>query len=260
VTVTNWSEKKVGSGGAAPGLIWEGKKPEDFVEILAAANRYSVVPDPAGSSTNVIKVECNNTDILPAGTTDPRAQALSPSLYFEGSNTWMHTKIFLPKEFPPLQEGKFFLLCEMFGSPAEGSPTWALYIGKSEGIERFYWQRNSTYGFDIPWEGITTPIERGVWNDIYVRLFYANRYNGGRVEMYFNGKQIEFFNPATSFNPGALPASKLLVMNVEDFASNEAANCMYIGQYRKVNTPGMEGTVTIYFWPIKLGMTKASVE
>jgi hypothetical protein len=249
------------SSAAKAGLLFEGASVADFTELVsAAAERVAVVPDPAGSTQEVIRVECNNADVFPLTPTEnPRAQLLTPPLWYPRADLWVHGKVFLPNSLPTIQAGKFFQLLELFSPPFEGSPPWQLALGVEEGKEIPFFPRNATYGFDQPWQGNDVAIQRGVWNDFYVRLFFANNLQGGRLEMWWNGAQITFFKPGTSFNPGGKGETTRLLFSLEEASDNEGAAQFYLGNYRAHNTAGMEGTVTLYYWPLKIGTSKRAV-
>jgi hypothetical protein len=246
------------------GLLWTPQSAADLHEVISASERVSMVADPLGSGAQVFKVECNNADISPITPTgDPRAQCLSPSLLTSGADIWIHGKLLCPTAMPAIVEGKWFQLLQIFGPPfggANGAATWTLQLKKEGGKEYPFWQRNNTYGYDIPWEGENVPLERNVWLEYYLRIRFANLLYGGAVELWWQGKQIEFFHPGTSYNPFGHEANqKSLAMSTEDAGNNEGPNQFYFGNYRQHNTTGMEGTVTIYHWPPKIGLTKLAV-
>lgn len=249
-----------GGGSGVTGLLWTPAVLSDWHQIISAPNRVSIVNDPIGTQGKVLQVDCNNADIEPITPTgDPRAQLLTPALLYPGADLWLHFKILFPVGFPAFVAGNFFQFFEIFAPPFAGSSSVSLFANVEGGKERVFWQRNSQGGFDIPWEGNKVPIVRGEWIDIYVRNYFNNIAFNGFVEMWYQGVQLEFFNPETSFNPGAHEATKQLIMSTEDLSNNEGPCNIYLGQYRKHNTPGMEGTTTVYITPPKLGLAKSAV-
>lgn len=244
-----------------PNLIFYGQRLDDFAQVLAAPGRVTEVIDPAGSNERVFRLLTKNEDIEPITPTgDPRAQLITPSLWYPGAEYYVHGKTFFPLSFPVLTEGQFFQYTEIFGWPFEGVAPYALYVAMEEGKEFHRWQRNATYGFDVPWD-YQFPLERGKWVDWIVRVRLAegppNKEHGGLIEMWFNGVKVPFFNPAYSYNPKGHAETSALVMSILDLSNDENANAFYIGQYRKHNS--MEEAV-IYQAPLKIGLTKESVE
>lgn len=259
MTVTNPGSSS--SAGAAAGLLYAPTSTADYREVQSAPERVSLVSDPLGQlSEKVLKVDCSNADVFPiTATENPRAQLLSPPLFYPGAELWVHQKVMFPASLPEIKNGFFFQFMQLYGPPAESTAPLQLQLNKLEGVECIIWQRNPTYGFDIPWMSLTTPLQRSHWYDFYIRMGFGptEGVGLGTVELYWDGNQIEFFKAGTS--EGAHAATKRLKMGLLDFTINELASVYYFGNYRKHNTPGMEGTVSLYFTQPKIGLTKTAV-
>ncbi len=243
------------SAASSPsGLLLNPKTVADYQETLCRPGAFQEVADPSGGADKILACTVLNTDGAPiTPTEDPRGQLLTPCLWWPNSGFWVKGKVMFPLAFPALAENKFFQYCEIFGFPFEGSPPFQLAL-RREGAEEFHcWQRNATYEFDFPWM-YAAPLRRGVPEEFVIHYVYEEQ---GVIELWWNGVQVEFFNPASSFNPKGHEATKRLVMKTLDASNNKGANRFYYGQYRK---KGLFETATTYHWPLKFGLTKASVE
>jgi len=103
--------------------------------------------------------------------------------------------------------------------------------------------------FDVPWR---MPLEKERWINVLVHEQLATN---GFVEMWIDGNPIAFFGGGT-YNPnGVIPAQRL-AMALLDSSNNSGGNSVILQNYRAV---GMFPSVTVYEWPLKIGLTRESV-
>jgi hypothetical protein len=230
---------------ADPDLIFDGGQIGDFGLIQAAPDAISEVADPAGSGKQVLKLTVDDGDVAPVTPTEnPRAQALSPGVIHNGDDFWLETKFLLPADLPQIPS--WFGLVSIYGAPFDGPSPWCIEINEDE----FRWQRNGNSDWDIPWRA---PLIKGSWVTILTHERFAD---DGFIEMWVNGKQINFFAPG-NHNPNHHPQTTRLEMATMDSSNYAAPNAAKIMQYRKV---GMFKSASVYFDHLKLGKTRASVE
>ena len=232
---------------APAGLLFEGDQIEDFARNQSAPGAVTEVADPLGGSEEALQMAVSDADIYPITPTEnPRAQLLSPAIIDPGEEFWWSAKFYLPPDFPSWVPGWLTVLQGPYGPPFYGTPPFHLEINGDE----LRWQRNSTYGWDIPWR---TPIVRGEWVEIVLHQRFAS---DGFVEMWVNGERATFF-AAGAHNPAGIAPSQRLNMKTRDASNNGGANFNVIQNYRKV---GMFGSVTLLHGPMLIGNTKAAVE
>jgi hypothetical protein len=229
-------------------VLFDGSHLTNFEEVRGAAGTITEVSDPLGSGKTVFKTTVTNSQVYPSSPfSNPRADAVSPSFLEEGDEFWLKTKIMVPKSFPKSISGGM-LLTSIIGAPAAGSPPWSL----STYGEDLSWQRNETYGYDIPWE---MSLERENW----IGIVLHERLDGGGagwVEMWVNGEQVTFFDPETSWNPNEEPETVRLQMATMDESNNAGPNNAKIVQSREL---GAAATATVYFGPLLIGQARADV-
>jgi polysaccharide lyase-like protein len=220
---------------SASGLLFDGSQIGDFDQIQAAPGAITEVSDPAGSGENSFKMTVDDRDVYPVTPTDnPRAQALSPALIHPGDEFWLSTKFMLPTDLPSIKG--WMSLVSVYGAPFNGPGPWGIEVADNE----LRWERNGTYHWDIPWR---MPLVKGQW----VTVLLHERFAGdGFVEMWINGQQVDFAGGAGS----------RLSMQTMDSSNDGGANAAKIMQYREA---GMFDTASVYFGPLKLGTTRASV-
>jgi Polysaccharide lyase len=232
-----------GPGSAVP--IFDGARIVDFPAEYAAEGAISEVPDPVGSGEDVLKFTVLNRDVFPVTPTEnPRAELVSPNIVRRGMNVWLATKFLVPRSYPAFRSG-WVSLVSFYGPPFDSSSPWQLELG----VEGLQWQRNSTYGFDIPFQA---PLVRERWTTLLVHERFARK---GLVEMWIDGRPIRFFG-ADTYNPHNHPATRRLKMATVDRSNGRGPNSARLMQYRKA---GMFGEGTIYFGPLRVGRTRASV-
>jgi len=236
------------AGRADAALTFNGSSLAAFESVRGASGTITEVADPLGSGKTVFKTTVANTDVAPASPfANPRADAISPAIVEEGDDFWMQTKMLFPASFPGSIPGEM-LLSSIYGPPSAGSPPWQL---TTDG-EYIAWQRNGTYGWDVPW---AVPLEREKWLHIVMHQRFDEA-GKGFVEMWLNGERIKFFNPASSWNPNKVAETNHLTMATMDETNDGGPNDAKIVQSREL---GAASTATVYFGPLRLGDTRADV-
>ena len=219
-----------------------------FSKVESAPGRVTEVSDPLGSGKTVFSVKVNDEDVEPiTATENPRAQLYSPAYIEQGDDLWLRTEFLLPTGFPAIPG--WLNMVTIYGPPFAGSAPWSLEVANEE----LLWQRNGTYGWDIPW-GV--PVERGKWTSVLLHERFDEA-GKGFVEMWIDGERIQFFDPATSWNPSEAAETNHLTMATLDETNGSGANTARIGQYREV---GMFGTGTVYFRPLRVGESRGDVD
>ena len=227
---------------AAPIHRFAGARIADFPLSYGAPGAIAAVPDPLGSGERAVRMRVADGDVEPlTPTDDPRAQLVSPDLIGPGDNVWLATRFLVPASYPEIDPDGWVTLVEIYGPPFYGTSPWRLeLVGGS-----LQWQRNRTYDFDMPFK---RPLARGRWIRALVHERFGER---GFVEMWIDGRPVEFFS-----RPGGRPAVRRLRMATMDRSNDEGLNSVRIGQYREA---GMFARGTIYFGPLAVGPTRASV-
>ena len=200
--------------------------------------------DPLGSGESVISMNVHNQDVYPVTPTEnPRAELISPDIIEPGDEFWLSTKFLLPEDMPSVPG--WLSLVSLYGPPFEGASPWHVAVDDNE----LRWQRNETYGYDIPW---SAPLIKGSWVTVLAHERFGT---DGWVEMWIDGQQIEFFKPG-SFNPNHIAATTRLEMQTMDASNGAGPNSAKIMQYREA---GMIEDATVFFGPLRLGTTRESV-
>ncbi len=234
------------AGRAAPPPLFSGSGIDDFRALHAVPGAITEVPDPAGSGETVLRLDVSNRDVYPLTPTEnPRAELLSPDVVRPGRSVWLATEFFVPADYPAVRGGEWVSLVEIYGAPYRGSSPWSLELAGNS----LQWQRNSTYGFDIPYKA---PLVRGRWTTVLVHEHFSTR---GFVAMWIDGRPIKFFSQGT-YNPSRHAPVRRLKMATMDHSNGAGRNSARIMQYRKA---GMFGEGTIYFGALKVGRTRASL-
>jgi hypothetical protein len=222
------------AGKETSGLLFDGSHIGDFNQLQEAPGAITEVPDPAGSGETDFAMTVSDQDVYPLTPTDnPRAQALSPPLIEQGDEFWLQTKFMLPENLPTVKG--WMSLMQIYGAPFNGSSPWEIDVAENE----ILWQRNGTYDWDIPWR---MPLVKGRWISVLLHERFAG---DGWVEMWIDGQQVSFFESDTR-----------LAMQTMDSSNDGGPNAAKIMQYREA---GMFASASVYFGPLKLGTTRASV-
>jgi hypothetical protein len=240
------------SGPQAPGRQapeaprFSGSTVGAFPMTYAAPGAIAEVPDPLGAGRNVLKMTVHDRDVYPITPTDnPRAGLVSPNLLQHGMEVWFATEFLVPNRYPRVPAGGWVSLMSFYGPPFHNSSPWQLELAG----RNLQWQRNSTYDFDIPFK---QPLRRGQWVSV---LMHERFDRHGFVELWIDGEPIEFFDGDT-YNPHRIAPTRRLKMATRDQSNNRGPNSARIAQYRRA---GMFNVGTLYFGPLRVGPTRASV-
>jgi hypothetical protein len=214
--------------------------------VQSAPGAVSEAPDPAGSGQSVFKLTVKDSDVFPITPTEnPRAEMLSPSAIRAGQEFWFSSRFYLPSSFPASLSGWMNVMQGPYGYPWNGPPPWHVEVNGSN----LRWTRNSTYGWDVPWQ---MPLTRGAWVSVMVHERFGE---DGWIEMWINGQPITFFGGGT-YNPNHVAPTQHLAMKTMDRSNNQGTNSVYLQSYRKA---GILGSVTSYAGSLTIGKTRASV-
>lgn len=230
-------------------LLFSASRISEFPTLQAAPGAVTEVPDPAGGGGTAIDMTVKESDKSFFEDGKPRAQLLSPAIFVPGTEFWWHSRFFLPADFPSSVSRWINVMQGPYGPPYAGSPPWS--IGLDEGSD-LRWQRNGTYGWDIPW---SMPLVRNRWVDV---LLHERFGTDGWVEMWIDGQQVTFFGSGNTVNdnPNHESPTQRLNMKTMDASNNGGANAAYLQNYR---APNWIESVTIYHGPMEIGKTRASV-
>lgn len=227
--------------------LFSGTHIASFAMNQSAPGAISEVASPTGNDETALQMTVSNSDVYPVTPTEnPRAQLLSPALFTSGGEFWWHSKFFLPADFPTSIPGWLAVMEGPYGPPFEGPPPFSVQLhGETMG-----WQRNSTYGYDIPWE---VPMVRDKWIDVVTHFRFGT---DGFVELWVDGEQITFFADSP-YNPNHEAPTTRLQMATEDASNDGGTNFAAIQSYREA---GMFRSVSLLQGPMLIGTTRASVE
>jgi Polysaccharide lyase len=234
------------SAAAPSDLLFSATHLSDFWLRQSGPNAISEAPDPAGSGQSVFKLTVSDNDSYPVTPTEnPRAEMLSPPTIEAGDEIWWSAKFFLPADFPASTPNFVTLLQGPYGQPWNGTPPF--HIEANGGVLK--WQRNSTYGWDVPWQ---MPLVRNQWVSFLIHERFGS---DGWIELWVNGQPVTFFGSG-SYNPNHVGATQHLAMQTMDSSNYAQPNSIYLQQYRK---KGMYPSLTVYHGPLKIGTTRAAV-
>jgi hypothetical protein len=245
--VSSCSSSSIAYVNDAEHILFEGAHIADFAEPIAKPGAISEVPDPLGSGRPVLMFTVHDDDIIGKDTPEepgnPRAQLPSPTFIESGDEFWLRSKLLIPASFPSVPD--WMTLVSVFGAPFDGTSPWRFEVNDDE----FIYQRNNTYGSDIPW---AAPLIKGSWVEVMLHERFGKE---GWLEFWFNGTKVKFFGPE-SWNPGEHPETEKLEMATMDSSNDESPNSVRIGQYRKRH---MFEVGSIHYQFIKVGTTRESV-
>lgn len=234
-------------GRAAAPLLFSGARLGDFPTVYAAPGAITEVPDPVSSGEEVLSFDVRNRDVYPITPTEnPRAILASPNFLRPGEEIWLATRFLVPRSYPVVPRGGWVSLLSFYGPPFDSSSPVQLELSGRD----LQWERNRTYGFDSPFR---QPLAKGRWTSVLLHERFARH---GFVELWVDGRQIEFFDGST-YNPHRHAPTRRLKMATRDRSNDTGPNSARIGQYRKAN---MFKQATIYFGGLRVGRTRASVE
>ncbi len=252
----------VSNGGGATGeappsepgrVIWNGDVSTGDLSQYAlvqqcAPDRTTVVPDPLGGDRKAIRFRVADTDVKPCTPTiNPRAQALSPSLLEEGEDYWVGYSVLVPRDFPVTRQrgDNWISLASIYGPPYKGAGPSTMYMNTSPGVNRFYYRRNGTSGYDTTW---SMPLVRGRWVDfaIHVRLSRSAK----------RGFREQWVNAGSGWRRSRFNGRKSLATATIDAANNRGANFSKVSLYFR---RGILRSGTLYFADHKIGTSFRSV-
>jgi hypothetical protein len=249
--VSSCSASSIAYTEASKDILFEGSHVRNFDFLMECGEAIRDVVDPLGSGRTVIDFTVHNSDNVGnegepgcTPTTNPRAEALTDEFIEAGDEFWLRGKFLIPIGFPSVP--KWMMLAEIYGEPFGGTSPWRMAIQEDE----FRFQRNATYGWDIPWGA---PEVKGTWNEFMIHERFGH---DGWLEFWWNGIKQKFFGPSGWYNPRKEPATENLAMETMDFSNDAAPNSLRIGQYRASN---MFEVGSIYFQFIKMGTSRESV-
>ncbi len=228
-------------------LLFKATHIEEFWLNQSAPGAVTEVPDPAGSGESVFQMTVGDKDVYPITPTEnPRAELVSTPTINPGDELWWSSKFYLPSSFPSSIPSWLTLMEGPYGSPFNGTPPWHIEVSG----EHIQWSRNGTYNWDVPWQ---MPLVKNSWVSVMVHEKFASE---GWVEMWIDGKPIDFFS-ASTYNPNHVAPTQRLKMQTMDASNDTGPNAIHLMNYRKV---GMFNSVTLDEGPLAIGTTQESVE
>lgn len=221
---------------------------EEFTDKIHP-ERISVVDDPVlGSARKVLKFEVYNSDTGP--TDNPRAQIETPYDFAEGDDRYAGFSYYFPSSFPTQlpSQGWVSLGSIAYGPPYEGAGPLSLRVqNEVDGSgAQLRWQRNDTYGNDIPWIGPKLDDVKGQWVDFVIRTKLAADPAEGFVELWMN--------TGTGWQRQKLSGQDRLHMKTYDSANDGGPNNSRLGLYYRKDIPG---PLTLYQGPLRIASAGA---
>ncbi len=202
--------------------------------------RISVVDDPVlGDVRKVMRFTVQDGDIGP--TQNPRAQVETPKMLRGGDEFWVGWSTLFPTDWPdrlPSGGESWITLSELYGPPYAGAAP--VKLGMRSGAAALTWQRNSEYGWDIPWE--LGPIQKNRWYDQVLRVKLSSDPKVGFVELYVN--------TGGGWQQQTLGGSARLHMRTMDSSNGGGPNYHKLALYRK---RGMYPVLTVFHAEHRVG-------
>lgn len=195
----------------------------------------SWVDAPEGEPDLVAKISVSNidgTELDPQGvkiTSNPRGELKSPA-FPNDQEVWWSFCYYLPEDFPASINGWWNIAEGPYGPGWNGSPPFELDL-RGNGIG---WHTNSHFPGG----------ERDVWREPYTR----GKKHSILVRRLLNGIGV--------YHDGDLKAS--MTFPTIDPSNSPGPQHYILQNYRKRDM--YTGTATIYYWPLKIGTTRESVE
>jgi hypothetical protein len=206
--------------------------------------RISIEDDPIlGSARKAMKFTVYDSDTGP--TEDPRAQVETPASLTSGQEFWAGWSTLFPSDWPslPCGVGAWLTVESVYGKPySDASP---VHLGMRGCSGALTWQRNSTYGWDIPWE---VPITRGKWMDFTIHERLSQDASVGFVEIYLN--------TGSGWQQQKLNGQPRLYMKTLDSSNYIGPNDMHLELYRM---KGMFDKLSVYHAAHKIGTSFSAV-
>lgn len=202
--------------------------------------RISVVDDPIlGGDRKVMQFTVLDDDIGP--TAHPRAQVETPKMIRGGDEVWVGWSTLFPSDWPerlPPGGTSWITLSEFYGPPYAGAAP--VKLGTRSGTDALTWQRNSSYGWDIPWE--RGPIQKNRWYDQVLHVKLSSDPEVGFVELYLNTGE--------GWEQQTVLGSPRLHMRTLDSSNGGGPNYHKLALYR---TRGMYPTLTVFHAEHRVG-------
>ena len=201
------------ASASSANLLFKATHIEEFWLNQSAPGAVTEVPDPAGSGESVFQMTVGDKDVYPITPTEnPRAELVSTPTINPGDELWWSSKFYLPSSFPSSIPSWLTLMEGPYGSPFNGTPPWHIEVSG----EHIQWSRNGTYNWDVPWQ---MPLVKDSWVSVMVHEKFASE---GWVEMWIDGKQIDFFS-ASTYNPNHVAPTQRLEMQTMDASNDDRA-------------------------------------
>lgn len=236
-----------GTNGVAPAnTLFASSFADGLSEYLHQTHpeRISVVDDPMlGPARKVLRFQVHPGDTGP--TENPRAQLETPYDFREGDDRYFGFSLYFPADFPADLPSRGWVTVgeQAYGPPYDGAGGVGLRVQNAPGGEyaELRWQRNDSYGWDMPWRGPRIDRIRGRWIDIVQRIKLHRDPGTGFVEMWMN--------TGDGFQRQALSGQDRLYMSTYDAANNGGANNSRLALYYRNDIPG---PLTVFHGPHRI--------
>lgn len=235
----------------APDLFY-GDKLSKYRTVNVVPGHVYETPDPLGIYGTVLRFDTHDEDTMDRqGAANPRNEIMCPREIIEpGWEGWISGGFLLPKGLD--FNGFFGQIQGPWGPPWSGSPWFSL---KTEANGDLRWQRNATYGYDVPCSKHRAPF-LGVWTRYLLHLRYAKE---GWIELWVNGEPVSFFKDTyVTSNPRKIQPTTRLAMETYDAASTTGPWDFCLQSYRKHNVD--RGVITTHHLPLAIGTERELVE
>jgi hypothetical protein len=208
-----------------------------YTEVIHP-ERISIVADPLGIPRQVARFRVYDGDTGP--TDNPRAQIGSSAQIRAGQEVWIGWSTLFPTSFPRYVPG-WLTFASTYGPPSDGTGPLTLQVQGGD----IRWQRNKTYGWDIPWR---MPLIRGRWIDFVVHERLSHSARRGFFELWVN--------TGGGWRRQRLAGQLRLRMQTMDASNGAGPNQHRLSLYRK---RGMFRVVTLYHASHRVGTSFGAV-
>lgn len=193
----------------------------------------TIVNDPIlGTRRKVMKFTVQDSDIGP--TANPRAQVETAQVFGTGSDIYIGWSTLFPSSWPDALPGggqSWLTLEEVYGPPWAGASP--VKIGMRSGAPALTFQRNSSYGWDVPWE--QGPIVKNRWYDFVIHERLSSDARIGSVEFWTS--------TGAGWKQQLLGAQTKLFMRTLDSSNDRGPNYSALKLYR---LRGMYDVLTVF--------------
>ena len=210
----------------------------------AAADRITQLDGFDGLAGPVLRFTALDGDIAPATpTNNPRAQLVSPLLFYPGQVVWESWMMFFPASVPYVSSTQWLALwTPAYGAPFAGSPPTEFVVSGS----RLELGRNAHAA--VPWQPAwSMPVPRGRWTRFTVHFKFAAN---GWLALYVDGR-------AQSLREGLGPTARRLAIALIDASNDAGPNASRIFVYYQ---QGAFPQVTVYYADFRIALTRAAAE